>query len=269
MINSQSIRFGISSLSVVAEMLSMTRVSERAEDRPRDAHPRTITSEIRVEVHKLVSPSGTILMENEEFRLARGEVVVVVGPSGIGKSTLVRALIDGAPGLDIFAGGERVRSGLADLKALRIGMAGQRALVLPETLAFNVMERVPPEDKQKRIPETEYERMVLQTLGDLHEGSLIGSAAIEQNLSCPISASALSGGQGQRIGLMRALLLGTDLLILDEPTSALDSRSRDRFIALLRELMPSRMILIVSHDPAFESLATQVFKIGVSRDDTK
>lgn len=258
MVCGQSMRFGISSLQATYEMLR----AGPPEAEGAAINQRPIASELKIDVtiSSLMSPTGTTLIKDRAFTLGRGDIVVIIGPSGIGKSSLLKALVDGDSGVKISINGRLMAGGLGG-SGLAIGMAGQRPFVLPQTLGDNVFAEPNREINSASLVRNGLEWQVLYALADHHSESIIYRDTIIQNLGVPITVSTLSGGQGQRIALMRAILVGRDILLLDEPTSALDSASRDRFVDLLRIISPSTIVLMVTHDPEMEQIASQVLRL--------
>lgn len=260
MVCTQSMRFGLSSLQVIHELFRGSPF-EKDQGALNGATAPVFgpRSTIEVNVKNLTSPSGITLLQDKVFTLTRGDIVVVTGPSGIGKSSLIKALVDGGPGIKISIDGAALPGGLAGC-GLALGMMGQRPFVLPESLGYNVL---PTFDRNRTasLSDQDLALQVLHSLADRHGGSVLDQNVIANNLHSPISVSTLSGGQSQRIALMRAMLFGQDFLLLDEPTSALDAASRDRFIELLRFVAPTRAVLIVSHDAALESIASQILEL--------
>lgn len=166
-----------------------------------------------------------------------GEVATLLGPSGIGKSTLLGA-IGGhlAPG---FVGSGRVRLDGHDLGALpaearRIGLLFQDAHLFPhlsvgDNLAFGLAGRIRGRAARRAAVEEALERV---GLGGLRHRD----------------PATLSGGQRARVALMRALLAEPRALLLDEPFSRLDAALREEIRALTFERARAVPVLMVTHD---------------------
>lgn len=180
------------------------------------------------------------------FTVAAGTTVGLVGPSGVGKSTLLRALVGLLPeGLtadgELRLLGQRLdgAGSLADLRA-RAVLVGQTPVVFPGSVLDNALfglrhvVRAPARDLRARA------------VAALEEAGLL--AEVEDRLDD--RADTLSVGQRQRLCLARALALDPVVLLLDEPTSALDAGSRATVEASVQGLRGRRTVLLVSHDPA-------------------
>lgn len=168
---------------------------------------------------------------------------VVTGPTGVGKSSLLHALIGLAP----VSGGQIIRDGTpvaaGELLALT-GWAGQRPLLLPGTLADNL--------------QLGNKSLAPQELARLTEASGLSAliAARGEGLTIDPRGSGLSGGERRRIGLVRAIASARPVLLLDEPTADLDPETAAKIIALLRDTARSRLVIAATHDPALIACAT-------------
>lgn len=163
------------------------------------------------------------------FQVEDGECLAVEGPSGSGKSRLLRAIadLDPAPGLVFLDGAER-----AEMPAWR----------------WRKLIRYAPAEPAWW---TDTPRPVLLASGD--EGrvaKLLGDLGLGiELLDRPVSQ--LSTGERQRLALVRALLDQPRVLLLDEPTGALDTASAALAEELIRyQVLAGRSVILVSHDPA-------------------
>ncbi len=169
-----------------------------------------------------------------------GEVCVLVGPSGAGKTTalkLVNRLIELDSG-DVLVDGRSVRE--LDATELRRGMGyviQQVGLFPHATVAANVAT-VPKLRGWSRARTAERVRELLELVG------------LEPELYGPLYPAQLSGGQRQRVGLARALAADPGVLLMDEPFGALDpitrARLQDEFLALQRAVR--KTVVFVTHD---------------------
>jgi thiamine transport system ATP-binding protein len=171
-----------------------------------------------------------------DLEVANGEIICVLGPSGSGKSSLLRAVA----GLDPDARGRVSWDGtdLTGVPAHRRGfglMFQDHALFPHRDVIGNVAFGL----RMQHVPRREFETRAREAL------SLVGMAGFEHR-----RITELSGGEQQRVALARALAAAPRLLMLDEPLGALDRSLRDRLVTELRALFVrlGLTILFVTHD---------------------
>jgi putative ABC transport system ATP-binding protein len=186
--------------------------------------------ECRELARELPSSPKRMLIEGVSFALRPAEVLAVVGPSGAGKSTLLRLLnrLDEPTQGSIFFRGQDYHQ-LPVLSLRRaIGMVMQRAYLFSGSVAENLA--FGPRNQGRDLTAAQIEDMLARV-------GLAGYAARD--------AASLSGGEAQRVAIMRALANEPEVLLLDEPTSALDEVSRDGVQSLLASLIRERQLTCV------------------------
>jgi ABC-type transport system involved in cytochrome bd biosynthesis fused ATPase/permease subunit len=187
--------------------------------------------------------------------VAPGAIVAIRGPTGIGKTTLLRTLL----GLEKAAGGAVLFDGRA-LDEAPAGPAGrpfawvpQEAPLLADTLDANVGLGAVDVDASA----------ALTRLGAAHLARELAGARLGAG------GRAVSGGERQWISLARAIATGQPVLLLDEPTSGLDARSQRQVLEAIARLRGRRTVLIVTHRPEPLAVADQVIVLdalpGVGR----
>lgn len=157
--------------------------------------------------------------------LGRGRAYAILGSSGSGKTTLLRLL----------AGLQAPRKGIVELtgvSSLDVGVLAQKPVLLPN---LSVLENARLFAKIASTRKQFDERLFLSSAARLAVGHL---------LSHERSVSTLSGGEAQRIALLRALSVKPKVLFLDEPCNGLDASLRFDFVADLRRLMVSSGMLV-------------------------
>ena len=192
-------------------------------------------------------PNGAALLHDISLEMPAGSVTAIIGPSGSGKSSLLRCLnrLWEPPPASIFLDGRDITA--VDVLRLRrqVGMLFQSAALFEGSVAANI--GYGPGLQGTRLGEDEIEDL-LQMAG-LPPG--MASKAVDQ----------LSGGQAQRVALARALANRPEVLLLDEPTSALDpaaTRKIEHTILKLRDTL-NLTVVWVSH--AFEQVARTADRI--------
>jgi cystine transport system ATP-binding protein len=229
---------------------------------PREATLSTARGHLVIEVTDVFKRYGaTPVLNGATFRIAEGQLTTILGPSGGGKSTMLRCLNR----LDRFDEG-RIRIGDVDVPGtaarrlpaaeeadlvrrvrLRVGLVFQNFNLFPHLTALeNVIEGPITVKKLRRAQARELGRLYL---------NLVGLAGREDEYP-----ARLSGGQQQRVSIARALAMEPDVVLFDEPTSALDPRLVREVAALLRLLHDIKQTLVVvSHDMDFaQAISDQI-----------
>ena len=185
---------------------------------------------------------GKPIFRGLDIAIRRGEVTAIMGPSGTGKTTLLR-LVTGqifADAGQVIVDGRDV--GTLDRRALyalrrRMGMLFQNGALLTD---LDVFENVAfPLREHTRLPERLIRNVVLMKL---HAVGLRGAAELYPQ--------QLSGGMGRRVALARAIAMDPDILIYDEPFAGLDPISLGVVLRLIRQLNDALGIssIVVTHD---------------------
>nr|WSX78176.1 thiol reductant ABC exporter subunit CydD [Streptomyces sp. NBC_00899] len=227
------------------------QVFEVLETEPATAPGSTPAPDLRtatVQVQDLAVRSEGALAPTS-FTLAPGETLAVTGPSGVGKTTLLSALLGFAPAAQgrILVDGVELGSLEPASWHRQIAWVPQHPHLFPGTIADNVRLARPDADDA----DLHAALAAAGALGFADPDDVIGE-----------DGAGLSAGQRQRIALARAFLADRPLLLLDEPTANLDGDTEGALIATLRELSRGRTTILVAHRPALLPLADRVLALA-------
>jgi polar amino acid transport system ATP-binding protein len=205
------------------------------------------TDDIIIIDHVYKSFGKTRALVDVSLRVRRGEVCFIFGPSGGGKSTLLRCInhlekpdsgtiiVDGIPVTDEKTNIDKVRA--------EVGMVFQLFNLFPHltvldniTLAQRIVRKRPPEEAE-RIARQLLERVGIPEKANSYPGQL-------------------SGGQKQRVAIARALAMNPKIMLFDEPTSALDPEMIKEVLDVMLDLAREGMtMVVVSHEMGFAKAA--------------
>jgi len=175
------------------------------------------------------------IVQDVSLEVYRGELLALVGPSGSGKSSLLRLLnrLDEPTSGTVFLEDQDYRQIAPQELRQRVGMVTQRPFLFPGDVASNL--RFGPAQRGETLPDSEIASL-LERVG------LSGFAAR--------NVANLSGGEQQRVSLARALANRPEILLLDEPTSALDEEAKIGVEDLIRSLVSAHgyTFVLVTHD---------------------
>ena len=185
-------------------------------------------------------PESGKVLDNLNFNIERGEFFVIVGPSGSGKTTslkLINRLIEQTDG-DIFFNNKKLKDyNLRELR-LKIGYVLQEIALFPNLTVFENISLIPEMKKM--------DREIIDEKIDF----LLNKVGLEPKRYKDRFPEELSGGEKQRVGILRAIISGPEILLMDEPFSALDPISRINLQDLIKELHNEYKIttVFVTHD---------------------
>ena len=173
------------------------------------------------------------LFDDLDITLPAGQWTCLLGPSGVGKTTLLRLIA----GLEPGAAGTRIVTSDGLPLAGRVAWMGQQDLLLPWLSAVDNAV-LGPQLRGEPDPEREHRGEAVELLMRV---GLAGRLAARP--------ASLSGGQRQRVALVRTLMENRPVILMDESFSSLDSITRWKLQEVAVELLAGRTVLLVTHDP--------------------
>jgi lipoprotein-releasing system ATP-binding protein len=199
------------------------------------------------------------LFRDLALEVAAGELVAVVGRSGVGKSTLLHLLagLDRPTAGSVFIDGTDISAMTPDaaaaLRNRAIGYVWQTHYLLPE---FTAIENVAMPLSARGVSQTEARRAAAQSLEAVGLGARLEHRSGE-----------LSGGEQQRVSIARALVTGPRVLLADEPTGDLDDDTAAQIFALLVDACRTRSIatVIVTHNLELAGRADRILRLRDGR----
>ncbi len=199
-------------------------------------------------------PDGSTftVLKDINCEIKPGEVISIIGPSGTGKSTFLRALnlLDPPTGGEVFFDGENILDRKYPVHKLRqrMGMVFQ---------SFNLFEHMTVLENVMYAPvailKKDKEAARSEALALLRKVGMVEKA--------DVPPSSLSGGQKQRVAIARCLAMNPEAILFDEPTSALDPTMVGEVLSVMRQLAKEGMtMLIVTHEMKFaRDVSTRIF----------
>ncbi len=207
-----------------------------------------MAKEVLIEIEHLSKsfPGGTEVLKDISLEIHKGDIVAIIGPSGTGKSTLLRCLnYLTVPSEGKIRIGECTVDAKSHTKEEVYALRRKSSMVFQQFNLFknktaleNVMEAL---TKVQKMPKAEAEEISKHLLEQVGMGDRMD-----------FYPSKLSGGQQQRVGIARALAVNPEVILFDEPTSALDPEWVKEVLATIQEVAKEgRTMLIVTHEISF------------------
>lgn len=193
------------------------------------------------------------VLRGVSLRVARGEVVAIIGRSGSGKSTLLRCLnhLEKVDSGEIRIGGQAMVTNGEDGRARYGRDAELRGICRKMGLVFQDYNLFPHYSVLRNL--TAPQRLVLgRSLQEAEQRAMLLLEKVGLADKAGAYPCSLSGGQCQRVAIARALAMDPEILCFDEPTSALDPQLTQEVLAVIRQLAKEkRTMIVVTHEMNF------------------
>ena len=186
-----------------------------------------------------------VALNDVSFSVKKGEFVAIIGPSGSGKSTLLHILGE------IDMSGENIKN--IKTSSLR----NNQSLVSQETQLFN--DTIENNIKIADYNATKEEVEIAAKKASIHDFIITLPKGYDTNVG--ELGDLLSDGEKQRIGLARAFLCNSPMIMLDEPTSNLDSLNEGNILKSINEAKHGKSIVLVSHRKSTAKIADEAYTV--------
>ncbi|MCL1900861.1 MAG: ABC transporter ATP-binding protein [Firmicutes bacterium] len=190
-------------------------------------------------------------VSNADFTIEKGELVVIAGQSGAGKTTILNLL----GGMDRVSGGNIFLDGAEITKYSKHQLTGYRRNEIGFIFQFyNLIQNL------TALENVELAAQICKN--PLNAKTVLTQVGLESRLNN--FPAQLSGGEQQRVAIARAIAKNPKLLLCDEPTGALDYKTGKIILKLLQEesSLRGRTVVIITHNQAFCEIANRIIKIG-------
>lgn len=195
------------------------------------------------------------VLNNFNYEFNRANLYLIQGCNGSGKSTLVKVLLgieQGYQGSITYNDIELKKLDSYLMKKLLIGITEQEPFLLNDTLRNNLLL-----DNTCII-----DSKILELCKKLNLENLITKLPFGLDTVIDENNSVISGGEKQKLSIIRTLLKNPDVIILDEPSSAMDENSISKLKELLLQLKSTKIIIMISHDDKLLSVADKIVTIN-------
>lgn len=192
-----------------------------------------------------------VILKNFDFEFEKGKIYGVIGPNGTGKSTLINILLGIIQNYDgkITYDGEDISSlDLYNLRKQKVSIVDQSPMFASDTISENIYS-------------SNFD-VNMNTIISLFNDYNINYFITNQNKISDRNIDLLSGGEMQKISLIRSILKKPDLFILDEPTTYLDSKSVLKLREHLELISNDTIIIVITHDEIFLEIADEILDLS-------
>ena len=256
--NLQSIQFGWASLKVlkqqIKEAISLSNLDTEKFSKSNFQYYFKLN-----QITFSYEESKEIVLDGIDLVIAKGEVVGIIGESGVGKSTLTNILLGlVSPSTGSFEiDGEKLKVANTKFWQSKIGYVPQDVYLLDDSIAQNIAFGFPVDNiDEDRLWKVVKGAKLDKFIDDLPDG--INTKVGEKGVR-------LSGGQKQRIGMARALFSSPEILVLDEATSALDQKTEEEILNQIRAISEGITILIITHRKSSLQICDTIYELKTGR----
>jgi ATP-binding cassette subfamily C protein len=242
-------------------MVSYNRLNEILNYRQQTNGNEILNNLDTITINKMSFSYGdNFLFNNFSAEFKKGKIYALNGENGSGKSTLINIIIglyaDEISGEIKYNDKFIKQIDMIELRKKFIGISEQEPILLTDTIKFNLTldDNVPFDEK-----------LFKDLCNNFNIEEFVKSLTNDLDTEINEKSSNLSGGEKQKISLMRAILRNPHVLILDEPTSALDIDSKIRLKTYLQSIRDEKIIIISTHSKEILEICDEVINLGSAK----
>lgn len=193
------------------------------------------------------------IFENVNLKFCKNNIYCMVGKNGIGKSTLVNIImglfVNEYKGRILYNNLDIDKLDMVSVRKNLYGVSEQEPILINDTIYNNIILGI----------DTNKDEEIKILMEVLNLDKYIKSLPLKMNTIVNEDCSNLSGGEKQKLSILRTLLKDPDILILDEPTSALDHDTKINLINYLKSIKEKKIIIVITHDDCIKNEADHVW----------
>lgn len=180
------------------------------------------------------------ILKDISFSIGKGEITAIVGPTGVGKTTLINLILRfyDCPPSTIMIDGDDIRDFTFNSLRVHMALVSQDTLLFNDTIKNNMIYGLDREVSGRELTDVIKKARLCDFIASLKDGldTYVGDKGV-----------ILSGGEKQRVSIARALLKGSEILILDEATSSLDTKTERLIQEAINEAVKDRTAIVIAH----------------------
>ena len=195
------------------------------------------------------------IFTNFNYKFEKGSIYSIIGENGSGKSTIINLIIglftDEYKGKIYYNDIDISEIDMIDVRRNLIGIAEQEPLLLNNSILYNITFNENMSIDNKSL----YKYLQVLNMYKFIEENTLSFIIDEKNTN-------LSGGEKQKIAILKVLYKNPKVMVFDEPTSALDFKTRKKFIEYLNEIKEDKIIIIITHDSVISDNTDKVLDLS-------
>lgn len=206
-----------------------------------------------------VDTQGKPIISNLSASLKKGNVYGILGKNGAGKSTLINLILGmyiDERGGDILINGTSSKSlDMIHIRKHYMGISEQEPVILNESIPKNIFGLI------HKAPTSNLDKNLSRYAEKINFAEVL-NRPYDDDKTKENGSLSFSGGEKQKLSILRLMLKNPDVMIFDEPTSALDIMSTKSFVEYIQEVKKDKIIIIITHDDHIASICDEIISLS-------